>query len=82
MSDKLKAYQVGENDIVAAHNEKEAIEILCEYNGCISVDDFDSSDVTEQSFDLKIQGEEGDFLKTLGKIMAKTVKAEYIVGWE
>lgn len=33
MNTKLKAYQVGENDIVTAYHEKEAIKVLCDYCG-------------------------------------------------
>ncbi len=78
----LKAYQVGENDIIAAYNEKQAIEILCEYNGCIDVDDFDHSDVTKLSFCLKLQDEEGQGIGTLGSWLAQLSKPEYMYGWE
>lgn len=80
MSDKLKAYQVGENDIVAAFTGDEARQILKEYC-CTEMED-DELDVTELPPEMKLQDEEGNFLSTLGDYMKKVEKAEYLLGWE
>jgi hypothetical protein len=80
MSDKLKPYQVGENDIVVAFTEDEARQILKEYC-CTELED-NELDVTELPLDMKLQDEEGNFLSTIGDYMKKVEKAEYLVGWE
>lgn len=80
MTSKLKAYQVGENDIVAAFTEDEAKQILKEYCGTELEDG--ELDVTELPLEMKLQDEEGNFLSTLGDCMKKVEKAEYLVGWE
>lgn len=82
MNTKLKAYQVGENDIVAAYHEKEAIKVLCDYCGDMEEFDFDESDVTEKHFDLKIHNEDGTFLELLGDTMKDVDTPQYLFGWE
>lgn len=77
---KLKAYQVGENDIVAAFTEDEAKQILKEYCGTELEDD--ELDVTELPPETALHDEEGKFLNTLGDYMKGVDKAEYLVGWE
>lgn len=80
MSDKLKPYQVGENDIVAAFTGDEARKILKEY--CGTEFDCDELDVEELPLEMKLQDEDGNFLATLGDYMKDVEKAEYLVGWE
>jgi hypothetical protein len=80
MTSKLKAYQVGENDIVAAFTEDEAKQVLKEYC-CTELKDNDL-DVTELPLEMKLQDEEGNFLSTLGDYMKNVEKAEYLFGWE
>lgn len=80
MTSKLKPYQVGENDIVAAHTESEAIKILTDY--CSTEYCEGELDATEQPLEMKLQDEEGNYLQTLGDYMKTVEKAEYLFGWE
>lgn len=80
MTNKLKAYQVGENDIVAAFTEDEARQILKDYCGTELEDD--ELDVTELPQEMELHDEEGTFINTLGEYMKNVGKAEYLVGWE
>lgn len=80
MTSKLKAYQVGENDIVAAFTEDEAKQILKEYCGTELEDG--ELDVTELPPEMELHDEEGKFLNTLEEYMKNVEKAEYLVGWE
>ena len=78
---KLIAYQVGDNDIVAAYSKGQAVQILSDYCGFDS-DEMSNDEVEELSLDLKLQDEEGNFMQTLGDLMKTIDKAEYLVGWE
>ena len=80
MTNKLKPYRVGENDIVAAFSCDEARQILKDYCGTEFTDD--ELDVTELPLNMKLHDEEGNFLNTLGGYMKNVGKAEYLVGWE
>ena len=79
---ELKAYQVGENDIVAAYNESQAISILTEFAGGDVTELMDKDDVTEKYFDMDICDEEGNITGKLGDIMKDVVEPEYLFGWE
>ena len=81
-TDKLKPFQVGDNDIVAAFTQDEAVQILKEYCCTEFCDDGEVLDVTELPLEMELQDEEGNFLSTLGDYMKKVEKAEYLVGWE
>lgn len=83
-SKKLTPYQVGDNDIVAAYDEKQAIKILCEYSGCLDADDFKESDVTDLTSKLNgmLKDEDGNDLETLGNWIKRIDKPEYMYGWE
>ena len=80
----LIAFQVGDNDIVAAYDEKEAVKILCEYSGCLDAEDFDDSDVTDLTSKLNemLKDEEGNDLETLGDWLKRIYEPEYLYGWE
>lgn len=80
MTSKLKAYQVGENDIVAAFTEYEAKQILKEYCGTELEDD--ELDVTELPPEMEFHDEEGKVFNTIGEYMKNVEKAEYLFGWE
>lgn len=80
MSERLKAYQVGGNDIVAAFSEKQAIEVFVAY--CSTKYGEGELDATELSFEMKLQDSDGNFLKTLGEYMKDVKIAEYLFGWE
>ena len=77
---KLKSYQVGENDIVAAFTEDEARQILREYCGT-ELHDYELC-VIELPPEMKLRDEEGNIFSTLGDYMQKVEKAGYLVGWE
>jgi len=78
---KLKPYQVGENDIVLAENEQEAIKILCDY--CeLSLEEFTLEDVNEQPLSLELQDEEGNVMFSIGEYIKRMDEPQYLVGWE
>tara|TARA_B100000508_G_C11329334_1_gene213501 strand:+ start:170 stop:409 length:240 start_codon:yes stop_codon:yes gene_type:complete len=78
---KLRAYQVGENDIVLAENESEAVKLLNKYTG---LDEHDVGEVDDLSsrLDMKLSTEDGKFLCTLGDYIADMKEPQYVVGWE
>lgn len=78
---KLKPYQVGENDIVLAENEKSALMLL---QGYTNLDAHDLGDVEDLSTQLamKLTNEDGTFLSTLGDYIADMKEPQYVVGWE
>ena len=81
----LKAYQVGERDVVAAFDEQEAIEILVAYTGCCHSGDFDKDkDVTDLTdrLGVMLKDEEGNDLEALGAWIDRLSEPEYMYGWE
>jgi len=78
---KLKPYQIGENDIVLAANEDQAVKILHNYTG---LDKHDLGEVDDLSsrLDMKISTEDGKFLCTLGDYIADMKEPQYVLGWE
>ncbi len=77
---ELKAYQVGENDIVAAYSEKQAVELFIAY--CSSEYGEGELDATELPFEMELQDSDGNFLNALGEYMKDVKTAEYLFGWE
>lgn len=85
----LNAFQVGDNDIVAAYDPAGAIEVLCEYCG-YDMDEFDESDVdlvsnrlldSDEAFDQ----DEGKIItldKTLRQELEELTEPAYLYGWE
>jgi len=84
MDNLLIAYQVGEYDIVAAYDWKEAVEILCLYSGCNHTGDFSELDVTdlEDKLGEMLKDEEGSDIETLGDWLSRLNEPEYMYGWE
>jgi hypothetical protein len=89
MPELLKAYQVGDNDIVAAYDVAGAIKVLAEMGG-YSPDDFDEDDV-ELVSDMVLDNTEAydeDEAKivTLDKTLREELEAltepAYLCGWE
>ncbi|KZN63332.1 hypothetical protein [Pseudoalteromonas luteoviolacea] len=78
---KLRPFKVGENDIVLATNESEAVQLLHDYTGLCEHDVGDVEDLSEQ-LDIKLKTEDGKFLSTLGDYIADMKEPQYIVGWE
>lgn len=79
----LKPYQVGENDIVVAHNPTQALSLLAEQCAWDSTEiaDFDVEDLGER-LTMVLQDEEGESAGTLGDWVAKITKPQYLFGWE
>tara|TARA_R110002095_G_scaffold150839_2_gene130538 strand:- start:87 stop:482 length:396 start_codon:yes stop_codon:yes gene_type:complete len=85
LNNLLKAYQVGEHDVVAAFDEDEAIEVLVAYTGCCHSNDFDKNkDVTDltDKLDVMLKCEDGNDLETLGTWLGRLSEPEYLFGWE
>ena len=81
----LKAYQVGDNDIVAAFDEEDAIDVLVLYTGCSKTSDYDKhEDVTDLTDKLgeMLKDEDGNDLETLGSWLGRLEEPEYMYGWE
>jgi hypothetical protein len=86
---ELKAYQVGDNDIVAAYDVAGAIKVLCEFAG-YSDDEYDESDVELVCDELldnleAFDQDEGKIVvldKTLRQELAELSQPEYMYGWE
>ena len=82
-NEKLIPYQVGENDIVAAYNPKQALELLAAYCGLTADEyaDFEVEDITYK-LDAMIRDEEGADVETLRVWLKRISAPEYIYGWE
>lgn len=86
---QLKAYQVGDNDIVAAYDPAGAIAFLCQYCG-YPKDAFDEADVSlvnDAMLDNRTayDTDENMFVtleKTLREQMAELTEPGYLHGWE
>lgn len=85
----LKAYQVGDNDIVAAYDEAGAIAVLCEYSG-YDLEDFTLDEATlvrdevldvMQAYDQE-EGKVVPLEKSLRQELAELTEPAYMVGWE
>lgn len=88
-TETLKAYQVGDNDIVAAYDPAGAIKVLCEFNGDPD-DEFELSEVELVSDKVLDNTEaydqdEGKIVildKTLRQELAELTEPAYLYGWE
>lgn len=85
----LKAYQVGDNDIVAAYDEAGAIAVLCEDQG-YDLEDFTLDQVVlvrdevldvMQAYDQD-EGKVVPLEKSLRQELAELTEPAYMVGWE
>ena len=89
----LIAYQVGDNDVVAAYDEEGAIKVLGDYCG-FEPEEFHAEDygfgkkennqVTDLTSKLNemLRDEEGNDIETLGDWMKRVDEPEYLYGWE
>ena len=82
----LTAYQVGDNDVVAAYDEEGAVKVLGDYCG-YEVEEFyedDNNSVTDLTSKLgeMLKDEEGNDLETLGDWLKRIDEPEYLYGWE
>ncbi|MFV7771692.1 hypothetical protein [Shewanella marisflavi] len=81
MSEHLRPYLVGDTDIVAAYSEEEALTLLNEYCGeTFNPEDMDITDLSGEP-DNEYHLEDGR-IETLGEIMARVDKPQYLLGWE
>lgn len=88
MSKELKAYQVGDNDIVAAHDPAGAIKVLVDFVGYD--DDIDESEVdlvSDKTLDAaeaydQDEGKTVPLEKTLRQELAELTEPAYLHGWE
>lgn len=86
---QLRAYQVGDQDIVAAYDPAGAIQVLTQFNGELA-DTYELSDVTLASdalLDNRLAFEPDDRLyilldKSLREEMAELSEPAYLHGWE
>lgn len=87
-TETLKAYQVGDNDIVAAYDPAGAIKVLVDFAGY--GEDFDEYDVELVSDKLldatdaynQDEGKTIDLDKTLRQELAELTEPAYLCGWE
>ncbi|CAI8799755.1 DUF3006 domain-containing protein [Pseudomonas sp. IT-P74] len=86
---KLKAYQVGDNDIVAAYDPAGAIQVLCDYSGYphaeFNLEDVDLvSDAmldNTEAFDQD-EGKSMTLEKSLRQELEELTEPAYLHGWE
>jgi len=90
----LIAYQVGDNDVVAAYDEKGAVKVLGDYCGFepeeFHAEDYglggkaNNNEVTDLTSKLNemLRDEEGNDIETLGDWMKRVDEPEYLYGWE
>jgi len=85
----LKAYQVGDNDIVAAYDPAGAIEVMCEECGYVE-EDFALDEVVlvrdevldvMQAYDQD-EGKVVPLEKSLRQELAELTEPAHMVGWE
>lgn len=85
----LRAYQVGDNDIVAAYDPAGARKVLCEFNG-YPEDQYEDSEVelvsdkvldNTEAFDID-EGKTITLEKTLRQELAELTEPAYLHGWE
>lgn len=86
---QLFAYQVGDNDIVAAYDPAGARKVLCEFNGYPD-DEYEDSEVelvsdkvldNTEAFDID-EGKTITLDKTLRQELAELTEPAYLHGWE
>lgn len=82
----LTAYQVGDNDVVAAYDEEGAVKVLGDYCGYEVEESYkdDNNLVTDLTSKLNemLKDEEGNDLETLGDWLKRIDEPEYLYGWE
>jgi len=85
----LKAYQVGDNDIVAAYDPAGAIKVLCDFSG-YPYSEFDPEDVdlvhermldNTEAFDQD-EGKTVTLEKSLRQELEGLTEPAYLHGWE
>lgn len=79
---KLKAYQVGDNDIVAAYSTDQALNIYV--STCVgwTVDDFEAEELIEYRLTLPTYDEDGCEHESVQEMLDNLDKPQYMFGWE
>ncbi len=83
MHQELKAYQVGDNDIVAHYTPEQALEFLrrfCGYTDEFSLDDVELT--SDDLLDTEMHEEDGTPAGTLRAHLAAATEPCYLHGWE
>ena len=80
-SQKLKPYQVGENDIVLAVDAESAHEVMINEVGA-DVFYGDKVEVFEVSLSTELHHEDGTISTTIGEYIKDMTEPQYLVGWE
>ncbi len=82
---RLVAYQVGDNDVVAAYDEESARAVFFNYAGIeegdICFDDYLEIEDLTRKLNVMLKDEEGNDLETLGDWMKRVDEPEYLYGW-
>lgn len=84
MNSELKAFQVGDNDIVAHYSPAEAAMLLCEHSGYPD-GEFTSDDVvlvSEEFLDQPMNEEDGTPAAPLRVDLLAATEPCYLHGWE
>lgn len=79
---QLKAYQVGDNDIVAAYTPEGALEALVELAGEIGLSTVDVSIIEEDELDVPVVDEDGNQCPTIRQMLADLSEPTYLFGWD
>lgn len=78
---KLKAYQVGEYDIVAAYDKPHAIHVFKDYAGD-EEDDYDVKEITGFRLSRKLRDEDGNYTESIQEMLDYIDGPQYLFGWE
>lgn len=82
MDTQLKAYQVGENDIVAAYTPEGALEVLVGLAGEVGLGTVDVSLIEEEELDVPVVDEDGNQCPTIRQMLADLSEPTYLFGWD
>jgi len=78
----LKAYQVGEFDIVAAYSADQALNIYVGTCGDCTVDDFEVDEIIEPRLSAVMKDEDGNPAGTIKDYLDEVAEPQYLFGWE
>jgi hypothetical protein len=82
---KLKAYQVGEYDVVAAYDENQAIHVFKDYAGD-EEDDYDVKEITGFRLTGQVRDEDGNYAESIQEMLdaleCSKGGTQYLFGWE
>ncbi|AUH50601.1 hypothetical protein CXB49_07180 [Chromobacterium sp. ATCC 53434] len=82
MEQPLKAYQVGDNDIVAAGSQEEALAVLEGLAGQTDLTIGNVALIAEDELDVPVVDEEGNAYPTIRQMLAELSEPTYLFGWD